>query len=77
MGKDPGEILQHALSLPPAARAALADSLLDSLDEEVVENAEEEWREEIRKRVSELDSGAVRAIGWSEVRDRLNQRLGR
>jgi putative addiction module component (TIGR02574 family) len=47
------------LKLPPAARAALADSLIDSLDSEVDEDAEEAWRSEIALRVRDLDSGAV------------------
>ena len=47
MGKAASEIFKQALSLPPEARAALADSLLDSLDTEVDEEAAEKWREEI------------------------------
>lgn len=70
-----GEILKQALSLPSEARAALADSLLDSLDTEVDEEAGEKWREEISKRISELDSGAVRAVAWSEVHARLSDRI--
>ena len=40
MKRDTAEILKEALTLPPEARAALADSLLDSLDTEVDEDAE-------------------------------------
>jgi putative addiction module component (TIGR02574 family) len=75
MAKDAGDLLQEALSLPPEARAALADSLLESLEAKVDEDAEIKWREEIRKRMAELDSGAVRTLGWSEVETRLRQRL--
>ena len=65
----------HALKLPPAARAALADSLIDSLDTEVEENAEEAWRSEIALRLRDLDSGAVQAVPWDEVRRELRSRL--
>jgi putative addiction module component (TIGR02574 family) len=75
MAKDAGDLLQEALSLPPEARAALADSLLESLEAKVDEDAEIKWREEIRKRMAELDSSAVRAISWSEVENRLRERL--
>ena len=75
MAKDAGQLLKEALSLPPEARAALADSLLESIDAEVDEDAESKWREEIRKRMGELDSGAVRPISWSDVESRLRQRL--
>jgi putative addiction module component (TIGR02574 family) len=61
-------LLQRALRLPPEARAALAGSLLDSLDQEVDDDAEAAWSSEIARRVSELDSGKVQTIPWSEVR---------
>jgi putative addiction module component (TIGR02574 family) len=75
MAKHVGQLLKEALSLPPEPHAALADSLLESIDAEVDEDAESKWREEIRKRMAELDSGAVRSISWSEVETRLRQRL--
>lgn len=75
MSRDAGEILKEALALPPEARAALADSLWDSLDAEVDADAEEAWRQEIRRRLADLDSGAVAAIPWSEARARLLSKL--
>ena len=57
-----------------AARAALAGSLLDSLDTEVDEDAEAAWATEVTRRVTELDSGAVKTIPWAEVRRRLAAR---
>ena len=75
MSRDAGEILKEALALPPEARAALADSLWDSLDAEVDADAEEAWRREIRRRLVDLDSGAVAAIPWSEARPRLLAKL--
>jgi putative addiction module component (TIGR02574 family) len=61
-------LLEKALNLPTEARAALAGFLIDSLDQETDEEAESAWSGEIAKRVSELDSGKVRSIPWSEVR---------
>lgn len=75
MSRDAGEILKDALALPPEARAALADSLWESLDREVDTDAEEAWRKEIRKRIADLDSGAVAAIPWTEARSRLLGKL--
>jgi putative addiction module component (TIGR02574 family) len=77
MAEDAAELLTHALKLPPAARAALADSLIDSLDTEVDEDAEEDWRSEIARRLSDLDSGAVQPIAWDEVRRQLRSRFDR
>ena len=70
------EILKEALTLPAAARAALAGSLLESLDVEVDEDAEAAWQREIRRRAVELDSKAVLPVPWPEVRSRLMARLG-
>jgi putative addiction module component (TIGR02574 family) len=75
MSRDAGEILKEALALPPEARAALADYLWDSLDAEVDPDVEESWRQEIRRRIAQLDSGAVAAIPWSEARARLLAKL--
>jgi len=75
MAEDAAELLTHALKLPPAARAALADLLIGGLDVEVDEDAEDAWRSEIALRVRDLDSGAVQTIAWEEVRRRLRTRL--
>ncbi len=75
MSRDACEILKEALALPPEARAALADYLWDSLDAEVDPDVEESWRQEIRRRIAQLDSGAVAAIPWSEARARLLAKL--
>jgi putative addiction module component (TIGR02574 family) len=74
MEHDPAELLRRALQLPEAARAALADSLWASLDHEVDEDA---WREEIRRRLQEIDSGAVKLIPWKDVRRELLDLLER
>ena len=75
MSRDPGEILKDALALPAEARAALADSLWDSLDSAVDEGAEAAWHAELQRRASELDSGTVKTIPWSEARGRLLAKL--
>jgi putative addiction module component (TIGR02574 family) len=74
MTPDPGKLLEEALKLTPEARAALAASLLESLDEVVDEDAEKAWAAEIARRISELDSGAVTPIPWSEARRRILER---
>ena len=75
MSRDVGEILKEALALPSEARAALADYLWDSLDPEVDPDVEESWRQEIRRRLVDLDSGAVAAVPWAEARARLLAKL--
>jgi putative addiction module component (TIGR02574 family) len=71
MPRDAAQLLKDALELPLEARAALIGSLLDSLDTEVDQDAEEAWREEIRRRLTEIDSGAAKLVPWDEARRRL------
>lgn len=72
VGVDPDEkLLEELLSLPPEARAAVAAKLIESLDEPLDRDVEEAWRVEIERRLREIDSGAVRAIPWAEVRAQI------
>jgi putative addiction module component (TIGR02574 family) len=65
------KIVDEALRLPPAARAALANQLLESLDPEVDAEAESAWSEEIARRLHEIDSGQVKLVPWSQARRRI------
>ena len=69
------ELLQKALALPEADRAALAGFLLESLDQVVDADAEVAWRDEISRRISDLDSGKAKTVPWEELRNRLAARL--
>jgi putative addiction module component (TIGR02574 family) len=72
MNEEISELLKKALALPPAARAALAGSLLESLDDVVDEAAEAEWQKEIALRMQELDSGRVKPVAWAEARQQIS-----
>ena len=75
MPRDPASLLNEALSLPPASRARLAGELLRSLDAEGPLLNEEEydaaWGTELKRRIEEVESGAVKPVPWSVVRSRL------
>jgi len=82
MAKLAKEILEEALALPPADRAALADSLLESLDDDAAggpalsqEEWLDHWTEVAKKRAADLDAGKTQAIPWTEARERLKCRL--
>jgi len=64
------EILKLALALAPEERARLAKDLIASLDQATVE-VEPELASEIERRIREVDSGAVKAIPWAEVKARI------
>ena len=66
-------ILAAALRLPATARAAVAAELIDSLDEsaQADDGVDEAWAEETRRRLAEIDSGAVATVPWTEARRRI------
>jgi len=71
MNQNISEILKEALKLPPAARAALAGTLIDSLEESVDRDAEAAWEVEIGLRLKEIDQGKVKLIPWAEARAKI------
>ena len=77
MNEEVSELLKRAMALPPAARAALASSLLESLDETVDTGAEAECQKEIARRIQELDSGSVKPVAWAEARQQISAILHR
>jgi putative addiction module component (TIGR02574 family) len=75
MARDANALLDEALQLPSEARARLAAELLRSLDdeEEPLDQAEYDaaWGAVIERRLREIESGAVKAVPWSEARRRI------
>ena len=70
------ELTERAKALPPEDRARLAEELLASLDpgEDEVEAA---WDSEIRKRIAEVENGAVRLVPADEAFAQVRQALRR
>jgi putative addiction module component (TIGR02574 family) len=62
------------MRLVPQKRGTLVRLLIDALDADSEEGAENAWRAEVERRIAELDSGAVEAVPWEELRARLYQR---
>lgn len=73
MSPTASEVLKQALSLDEQDRASVAGALIESLDvsADADDDAEDAWSREIERRVAELESAAVTAIPWTEVRERL------
>ena len=65
------ELLRQALELEPKAREELATLLLESVPTDSAEEVEAAWEATIRRRVRELETGAVKTIPWAEVREKL------
>ena len=74
MARSARELFEEAMALDPEERATLMRLLIETLDAEVEEGVEDAWRIEIERRMAELDSGAVEAVRWEELRARLYRR---
>jgi len=74
MARSARELFEEAMRLDPEERATLMRLLIDTLDAESEAGAEDAWRTEVERRIAELDSGAVEAIPWEDLRARLYQR---
>ena len=64
-------LIKHALEMPDAERARIAQRLIASLEKTPDLAIEEAWQQEIAGRIREVDSGEVTCIPWEVVRDRL------
>ena len=75
MSPNAQRLLDEARQLPPDEREWLAECLL--IDDESISAVEVEsaWDDEIKRRVDEIDSGAVTMIPGDEVMARMLNRL--
>ncbi|MEX2169332.1 MAG: addiction module protein [Pirellulales bacterium] len=68
MNTDAKLLFDTAMQLPDTDRSELAASLIASLDASTDEDVEAAWSEEIERRISDLDSGRVKAVPWVQAR---------
>ena len=69
------ELSQRARELAPEDRARLAEELLASLEGELEPEVDAAWDSELMKRISEVDSGAVKLLPADEVFARVRRSL--
>jgi putative addiction module component (TIGR02574 family) len=65
------EVFHEAAQLSERDRATLAGLLIETLDPASESEVEAAWSEEIKRRLAEIDAGAVELIPWEEVRAEL------
>jgi putative addiction module component (TIGR02574 family) len=68
-------IRREALSLPPQARAELAEQLLSSLEPLSEEEIERLWFAEAARRADEIDRGAAKRYSADEVQQQAKSLL--
>jgi putative addiction module component (TIGR02574 family) len=62
MSKRGAQVLEEALSLPPAERAEFADRLLSSLDASPVDRIDALWAAEAEDRIEAFERGEIKAV---------------
>ncbi len=70
MSENVQAILDAAVRLPEPERIRVIEGLLESLEPGGAQDEEEiarVWKAEVLRRASELDSGTVKPVPWSEV----------
>ena len=61
------EVISEVMSLPPDARAIVADRLLMSLDSPRRKEIDILWAEEVERRVRQIETGEVNPIPGEDV----------
>jgi putative addiction module component (TIGR02574 family) len=74
MARSARELFEEAMKLDPQERATLMRLLIESWTPSPRRGPDDAWRVEIERRMAELDSGAVEAVPWEELRARLDRR---
>jgi putative addiction module component (TIGR02574 family) len=75
MGPKAQKVLEAALELPENERTDVLGALIESLDGVPEEGVEEAWSAEIKRRIDEVESGAVKTIPWDQVKHEMQQIL--
>lgn len=66
MSTDTQEIIDRALSLPPADQALVVDKLLSSLDQPD-EAIDDLWRKEVEDRIRAYGEGRLKSVSLEEA----------
>ncbi|MGO8946007.1 MAG: addiction module protein [Syntrophobacteraceae bacterium] len=68
------EVLKDALSLTPAERAEIAESLLSSLHLPSQEGIDALWGKEAEERLDAFDRGEIQAISARQVFEQMDKK---
>jgi len=68
------EVLEEALSLPPAERAEIAERLLSSLDAPARQRVDELWADEAEERLDAFAKGEIEVVPAKQVFDQVSRK---
>lgn len=67
-------ILSEVSSMSSHEKAVLVRCLLLSLDHKTDEGVDDTWLEIAEQRFKQLQSGEVKPISWTEIKQKMNER---
>lgn len=65
------DVMEEAKHLNASDRALMARLLISSLDTEGGEGVDQAWLELAERRFDELTSGAVKAVSWEQIEQKI------
>jgi len=65
------QVIENIENLSSDEKALLAHCLISSLEVKYDESVDQAWGELAEQRFSELESGAVKGVSWSEIRNKV------
>jgi putative addiction module component (TIGR02574 family) len=69
------QLLQAALALPDEEQLQFVAALLAAVEERGLRPFDDAWLMEIQRRSAEFDTGAVKPIPWSEVKEQARREV--
>ena len=67
------QIIENIGDLTSDERALIAHCLISSLEIKHDDSVEEAWWELAKKRLLELESGAVKGVSWSDIKNNIKE----
>ena len=67
------QIIENIGDLTSDERALIAHCLISSLEIKHDDSVEEAWGELAKKRLLELESGAVKGVSWSDIKNNIKE----
>ncbi len=67
------QVIENIENLSSEEKALVARCLISSLEEKHDDCVDQAWGELAKKRFAELDSGEVKGVSWSEIKNKITR----
>lgn len=67
------QVIENIENLSSDEKALVAHCLISSLEVRHDDSVDQAWSELVQKRFSELESGSVKGVSWSDIKNKIRQ----